>query len=216
MFPVGYPAIGVSGSNIVIAFQAFMPETSQAGFNYADVFITSSSNGGLTWATPSNVSNTLTLDERYVSMSKWNPALQANLVYQEDPEPGAGAFGTDLAPVSRNRQRFVRIGPFASVGEPGGIPAEFTLFQNYPNPFNPTTKIEFRIPARPAGGANFGLVTLKVFDLLGREVATLVNEVMQPGSYERVFHAEGLASGVYLCQLKSGSFVQTKKLLLLR
>lgn len=92
---------------------------------------------------------------------------------------------------------------------PHGNLAEFHLAQNYPNPFNPTTNIEFQIPRRE-------LVTLRVFDLLGREVETLVNEVMEPGRYERVFNAEGLASGVYLYQLRSGSFVQTRKLLLLR
>ncbi len=89
------------------------------------------------------------------------------------------------------------------------VVAQYSLAQNYPNPFNPTTNIEFRI-------ANFGFVSLKVFDLLGREVATLVNQEMQPGSYDRVFDGSGLASGVYLYRLQAGSFVQTRKLLLLR
>lgn len=88
-------------------------------------------------------------------------------------------------------------------------PVSFRLMQNYPNPFNPATNIEFQI-------ANFGLVTLKVFDLLGREVATLVNEVMQPGGYERVFEAQGLASGVYLYRLEAGGAVQARKLVLMR
>ncbi|MBX2992945.1 MAG: T9SS type A sorting domain-containing protein, partial [Bacteroidetes bacterium] len=97
-----------------------------------------------------------------------------------------------------------------------GFPSTFSLEQNYPNPFNPVTTIGFQI-------ADYGLVTLKVFDLLGREVATLVNEVMEPGRYERVFSAKGgsasgenLASGVYLYQLKARSFVQTRKFLLVR
>lgn len=88
-------------------------------------------------------------------------------------------------------------------------PQTYVLDQNYPNPFNPTTTIKFQIP-------HSSLVTLKVFDLLGGEVATLVNEEMGPGTYERVFNAEGLASGVYLYQLNAGSFVQTRKLLILR
>ncbi len=74
----------------------------------------------------------------------------------------------------------------------------FVLLQNYPNPFNPTTNIEFRI-------GNFGFVSLKVYDLLGREVATLVNEELKPGSYRRVFGGSGLASGVYLYRLRAGS-----------
>lgn len=96
-----------------------------------------------------------------------------------------------------------------SVGEAATVAQAFRLYQNYPNPFNPTTTFSFDIPYST-------FATLRVFDLLGREVARLVNEVMQPGSYERVFSAEGLASGVYFYQLKAGEFTGTKKLLLLR
>jgi hypothetical protein len=96
------------------------------------------------------------------------------------------------------------------------IPARFALNQNYPNPFNPSTSISFSIPASSAGGPHSSSVTLKVYDLLGREVATLVNEQLVPGDYERTFNAEGLTSGVYFYRLHAGGFVQTKKLLLLR
>ena len=99
-----------------------------------------------------------------------------------------------------------------SVEKPGEIPSAFWLDQNYPNPFNPTTTISFQIPNHKPQT----LVSLKVFDLLGREVATLVNEEVKPGSYERVFNAEGLASGVYLYRLQAGNFVQTKRLVLVR
>jgi hypothetical protein len=89
------------------------------------------------------------------------------------------------------------------------IPNEVQLFQNYPNPFNPKTRIGFRI-------ADYGFVSLKVFDVLGREVRTLVSEELKVGSYETTFDASGLASGVYYYRLKAGEFVSTKKLLLLR
>ena len=95
------------------------------------------------------------------------------------------------------------------VEPPEGKPETFQLYQNFPNPFNPSTKIRFRI-------ADYGWVTLKVFDVLGREVATLVNEEMSPGRYERTFNARGLASGVYLYQLRAGSFTDIKNLILLR
>ncbi len=103
-------------------------------------------------------------------------------------------------------------------------PLKFELMQNYPNPCNPTTTIKFHLPAPSGADGQAGipnhkpqtLVTLKVFDLLGREVATLVNEGMKPGSYERVFDGNGLASGVYLYQLKTDRSIQTKKLLLVR
>ncbi len=99
------------------------------------------------------------------------------------------------------------------------IPQEFSVEQNYPNPFNPTTKINFSVPTT-------SFTTLKVFDILGKEVATLVNEELKPGSYETTFSAKGgsasggdgkdLSSGVYFYRLQAGSFVETKKLLLLR
>ena len=103
----------------------------------------------------------------------------------------------------------------------GSIPPEFELLQNYPNPFNPVTSIHFSLPpgaatshvGDPAAG---GTTSLLVYDLLGREVATLVNEVMQPGSHTVQWDARGYASGVYLCCLSTAGFVRTRKLLLLR
>jgi uncharacterized delta-60 repeat protein len=85
----------------------------------------------------------------------------------------------------------------------------FRLEQNYPNPFNPTTNFEFRI-------ASFGFVSLKVFDVLGKEVATLVNEEKPAGNYKIAFDASGLSSGVYFYKLQSGNFVESKKMILLR
>jgi hypothetical protein len=89
------------------------------------------------------------------------------------------------------------------------VPTAFSLAQNYPNPFNPATEIRFAVPV--AGG-----VELKIFDLLGREITTLVNEVKQPGIYTVTWDAAAQASGVYFYRLKAGSFVDTKKLVLLR
>jgi hypothetical protein len=91
------------------------------------------------------------------------------------------------------------------------IPDRFHLDQNYPNPFNPTTTIRYAIPA----GTN-GRASLRVYDLLGREVATLVNEVKQPGTYAVQFDARRLASGVYFYRLQAGAFVDVKKMLLVR
>jgi hypothetical protein len=91
------------------------------------------------------------------------------------------------------------------------IPGEFRLEQNYPNPFNPTTKVKFQIPnLKPQ------TVSLKVYDILGREVRTLVNENLQPGSYEVTFDASGLSSGAYLYRLTAGGFTQTKRMVLMR
>ena len=89
------------------------------------------------------------------------------------------------------------------------IPENFILYQNYPNPFNPTTTIAYQIPERD-------FVTLKVYDILGREVATLVNEEKPAGTYEVQFAGRGLTSGIYFYQLKSGNYLETKKMILIK
>ncbi len=94
------------------------------------------------------------------------------------------------------------------------IPDEFNLVQNYPNPFNPTTKISYSIPSVETHG--HASVQLVVYDILGRVIATLVNKQQKAGYYEVQFNASGLSSGVYFYKLLAGSFMQTKKMLLLR
>ncbi|MDE3056803.1 MAG: ammonia-forming cytochrome c nitrite reductase subunit c552 [Bacteroidota bacterium] len=89
------------------------------------------------------------------------------------------------------------------------VPVQFALMQNYPNPFNPTTHFQFSI-------AKSGFVSLKVYDILGREIATLVNEQKSPGTYEITFDASRLTSGIYFYQLSSSGFVAVKKLMLLK
>jgi photosystem II stability/assembly factor-like uncharacterized protein len=89
------------------------------------------------------------------------------------------------------------------------VPATFSLNQNYPNPFNPTTKINFALPKS-------GLVTLKVYDVLGKEVATLVNEVKNAGTYNYEFNASSLTSGVYFYKLEANGFSDVKKMMLVK
>jgi hypothetical protein len=95
------------------------------------------------------------------------------------------------------------------------MPDDFVLEQNYPNPFNPTTTIQYSLSSQERDGVR-SPVTLKVFDLLGREVATLVNMEMKPGSFEVMWNASGKASGVYFYRLEADGFVDTKRLILLR
>jgi hypothetical protein len=104
----------------------------------------------------------------------------------------------------------MRVTPFnvTAVSE-GEFPELFILSQNYPNPFNPSTTIDYRLLTQSQ-------VTLKVFDLLGRDVATLVHSVEQPGYKTVNFNANNLASGVYYCRLQAGKLVETRKLVLLR
>ena len=108
------------------------------------------------------------------------------------------------------------------------IPTNYVLHQNYPNPFNPSTTIKYQLPSnlanRQAGvksetmptGRQAANVKLMVFDILGREVVTLVNEKQNPGYYEVEWNAKAIPSGVYFYQLKTGSYVETKKMLMMK
>lgn len=117
-----------------------------------------------------------------------------------EPAVGIGKFVGSLEPVSVDEQK-------------NELPVKYKLFDNYPNPFNPTTRIKYSIPE---GMQRAVSVQLKVYDILGREVATLVNETKAPGNYVVNFNASNLASGIYFYMLKAGNFVQTKKMILLR
>jgi hypothetical protein len=91
----------------------------------------------------------------------------------------------------------------------GDKPSDYSLNQNYPNPFNPTTTISYSIKSA-------GDVTLKVYDMLGTEVANLVNERQEAGNYSVEYNASDLPSGIYVYRLASGNFMATKKLILLK
>jgi hypothetical protein len=95
------------------------------------------------------------------------------------------------------------------IAELSPMPIEYALHQNYPNPFNPSTMIRYQLPKS-------SLVTLKVFDMLGREVATLVNEQKEAGYYEIQWNAKTCASGVYFYMIRAGEYNKTMKLLLVK
>jgi len=104
-----------------------------------------------------------------------------------------------------------------SVFDEGSIPSNFSLEQNYPNPFNPSTRIRFTIPSVIASGTKQSQhVMLKVYDVLGNEVTTLVNEEKSAGRYEIQFSAANLPSSIYFYKLQAGSYTETKKMILLR
>ena len=122
-----------------------------------------------------------------------------------DSNIGNYLFINNLNPVSANLNE--------------GLPEDYMLYQNYPNPFNPTTKIKFTIPQTDSplqGGARGGLVTLKVYDVLGNEIATLIDEYKPAGIYEVEFNGSELSSGIYFYQIRTGDFVQSKKMILIR
>ena len=104
--------------------------------------------------------------------------------------------------------------PATNINDENIYAENFLLSQNYPNPFNPSTKIKFTVPHVETGHAP--ILQLKVYDVLGNEIATLVNEQKPPGRYEVIFNGEGLSSGVYFYRIRSGEFVQERKMILLK
>ncbi|MEK9137846.1 MAG: T9SS type A sorting domain-containing protein, partial [Bacteroidota bacterium] len=110
--------------------------------------------------------------------------------------------------------------PGTSVGEEG-VPTTFGLAQNYPNPFNPTTTITYTLPSqsvsRAEGRVGVGShVTLRLYNLIGQQVAELVNSSQVPGRYQVTLDASSLPSGIYFYRINAGSFTETKKLTLVR
>ena len=104
----------------------------------------------------------------------------------------------------------------SDVADAGQLPRRFAIEQNYPNPFNPLTFIKYTIGGTGGQGLGVSGVSLVVFDVLGREVAVLVNERKAPGTYQVTFDGSGLASGLYLYRLTAGMYVETRKMLLIR
>jgi hypothetical protein len=97
------------------------------------------------------------------------------------------------------------------------VPTEYNLYQNYPNPFNPATTIKYSIPIRQLTERyEYKDVRLVVYDILGREVATLINEKQKPGNYKIEWNAANSSSGIYLYKLSAGDFTYSRKMILLK
>jgi hypothetical protein len=211
--PLSHPSIAYSsdGSRIVVAFSAFQPGDSLDNFDYNDIYVTYSDNGGTSWATPVNLTNTSTWDELYPVLSETgNTPGQFTIKYQVTKGPGSQSF-TDLTPTYRVYHVLKRFNP-ANIGikEVNGIiPNKYSLNQNYPNPFNPSTTIRFDIPKS-------SFVTLKVYDITGKVVDVLVNENLKAGVKEVSFNASHLSSGVYFYKITADGFQATKKMILVK
>ncbi len=146
----------------------------------------------------------------------WNAVIDNSSQTFNYPVTVAGAYTYKCTPHFPSMIGTITVNPFGIIKISNEVPESFTLGQNYPNPFNPGTHFGLRI-------ANFGMVTVKVFDMLGREVKTLVNEQLQPGTYEVDFDGSNLASGTYIYQLTAvpfdktqGVFTDTKKMILVK
>jgi hypothetical protein len=156
---------------------------------------------------------TIKTDEIYFPLPQGN-----GIDVEEDDFNGDGLMDIYLCGFQHTDYLYIAKGIISSNEESESEikPREFNLFQNYPNPFNPTTNIRFQI-------ADFGFVSIKVYDVLGNEIATLVNEDKSPGAYEVELNSHSglsgirtLRSGMYFYTLKAGSYSETKKMILLK
>ena len=118
---------------------------------------------------------------------------------------------TELKKTAKNVQYFYDnyIPELVNINYEPPLPESYYLSQNYPNPFNPTTIINYELPIS-------GFVSLKVFDILGREIAVLVNEERSPGIYQVELSSENLSSGIYFYTLNSGAFSKTRKMTVIK
>jgi hypothetical protein len=182
---------------------------------YADVYLAWSNNGGATWQGYNQLTNLSgpLRDCRYPCPSPVNDNdanfYYVNIAYQSDSIPGSAVQGAAESPA---RFRFLRVQMPSIIGIQNigsEVPKNYSLFQNYPNPFNPTTKIRFALPSSE-------FVTLKVYDVTGREVGLLINEKLDAGVKEYEFNASELSSGVYFYELRAGDFKQTRKMVVLK
>ena len=172
-----------------------------------DVYLSRSTNGGDSW-TDYRIN-----DHRFVPKTVTGAVGSGN----QGDNIGITSVGNKLWPVwmddhTGNYQIWTAAVDVNSIGVTQiitEVPEGFFLTQNYPNPFNPTTNLEFGI-------SKLGFVSLKVYDLLGKEVTTLVNEIKPAGLYEVEFDGSILPSGIYYYKLEAGSFSETKKMLLIK
>jgi photosystem II stability/assembly factor-like uncharacterized protein len=192
-------------SNIPTVLSSIFFPNLNTGYTTGGKKIFKTSNGGLNWTSQMPDSN---------ANSNWRTVCFIN----DNTGFIAGAHGLIMKTTDGGNVFINNIS--------NNIPNKFYLFQNYPNPFNPVTKIRFEIPSDiksqtqdgyfPLRRGVGGMTTLKIFDMLGREVTTLVNEQLAPGTYEVTFDGSNIASGIYYYKLKAGDYIETKKMLIIK
>jgi hypothetical protein len=195
-----------------VLFSQLISERDDSSRNYQHIYGVCSYDGGLTWGEPADITGGSGFDASFPTVAdrvdRGGGFLTVHIIYNCDPLAGNWVSGDhQQVPVAINylRYGFIDISVDQSTVTPGG----FALEQNYPNPFNPLTTIQFTIVDRQP-------TILRVYDLLGREVATLVDETLAAGAYTREWDATGRPSGVYFCRLQTAGYVETKKLVLAR
>jgi hypothetical protein len=186
-------ALGGGTVNHAISYvvDAYGPMKMPDGKNYSGLRIRKEERGG-------------SRSTGYIFLSKEGASVQ--LTAADTAQPRSGTIQVSKKSVSWSP---AFISPVGAVEFAGTVPGEFALQQNYPNPFNPSTTIMFQV-------AKAGYVSLKVYDLLGQEVATLVNETKAPGTYSVDWLAGKVPSGIYFYRMQSGSFTATRSMMLIK
>ena len=189
-----YPSVTVSGSAIHVVW-------SDARDGNFEIYYKRSTDGGVSWGPDTRLTNN-SANSEYPSVSVFGSAVH---VVWQDPRDSNYEIYYKRDPTGN---------PIGIININSEIPKEFSLSQNYPNPFNPVTKIKFDVPSNvKRETSNMKLI---IYGVLGREVATLVNEQLKPGTYEVEWDASNFPSGVYYYKLTAGDFVSTRKMVLLK
>lgn len=237
-------AIDTTNGYLYCSFQQFDQHAfSDAGYPMGEFYISVSTDNGQTWAIPTNVSNTPGQpnqptgndpSERDITIAKYVTDGVIHALYQHDYAAGSAVAGSGAeGPATLNDMVYMRVPvsdipthplqeiwafradstgfprELSSRGEHVVLPAEMLLHQNYPNPFNPMTNIQFDL-------AKAGSVKLAVYDVTGRQVATLLDEAMSAGAHVVTFDGSSFTTGVYFARLESGGESMTKKMILLK
>ncbi|MCX6157810.1 MAG: T9SS type A sorting domain-containing protein [Ignavibacteriae bacterium] len=194
-----HSVIASSGSNVHVVWD----DNRNSATNY-EIYYKGSTNGGINWGADTR----LTFDSSFSMYPFVSASGTAVHVLWTDLRNGNYEIYYKRNPTGN---------PIGITNISTGIPSSFSLNQNYPNPFNPSTVIRFGIPSLEGySQRGVGMVTLKVFDITGREIQTLVNESLAPGTYETSFDGSKLTSGVYFYKLITEGFTETKKMLMLK
>jgi Secretion system C-terminal sorting domain len=197
-----------------IHYDAVVP-VELASFTASVLYIDNSNYVELSWATATELNNQGFSVERKNSSTEWislgfiegmGTTTETHIYSFKDNNVATGTYSYRLKQIDFDGSfRYYELSDIVEVS----TPFAYNLLQNYPNPFNPSTTISWQLK-------NDGMVTIKVYDQLGKEVATLVNEEKPAGSYEIEFNESSLASGVYYYRINAGSFVDTKKMILMK
>ncbi len=221
-YPV--PAVSPDGNKVVIAWQGPEYAATPGGtpniyngtvaIHYTDLYYVTSGDGGKSFSAPEILVGEQNTQESYpyIVMSEGEGTTNTlHFVYMVDAIPGTSLFADNNEASDESAWYYdeMEVDIVVGVEDEATVVNSFELEQNYPNPFNPSTTIKYNLPEA-------GMVTLKVYDVLGKEVATIVNQVQNQGSHEVSFNASNLASGLYIYKISAGNFVSSKKMMLMK